>query len=187
MNISVPSIRQIQTGFTLVELMVAVSILAVLTTLALPDLRQFVVSNRLSSDVNGFVGLINYARSEAIVRNQDVIICPRSNGGITCASDASWGAYEIQVFVDVNGNGERNAGELLLKTVPATDTMETQRVIKRDGGVGRIRFSAAGFSQTAHRFDINAVGDAAFELKYGRSVCISRPGRVRVASPGACS
>lgn len=187
MKICPLGIRQTQSGFTLVELMVAVSILAVLTTLALPDLRQFVVSNRLSSDVNSFVGLINYARSEAIVRNQDVVICPRSNSGITCASDASWGAYEMQAFVDLNGNGERNADELLLKTVPATDTTETQRVLKRDSGVGRIRFSAAGFSQTAHRFDINAVGDAAFELKYGRSVCISRPGRVRVASPGPCS
>jgi type IV fimbrial biogenesis protein FimT len=189
MNICPPCIRQTQSGFTLVELMVALSILAVLTTLALPDLRQFVVSNRLSSDVNSFVGLINYARSEAIARNQDVVICPISNGGIACASDASWGIYQLQVFVDANGNGDRNAGELLLKTVPATDTTGTQRIITRDSGVGHIRFSAAGYSQTAHQFDISAVGDAAYQLKYGRSVCISRPGRVRVTSSasGSCS
>lgn len=187
MKICPPGTRQTQSGFTLVELMVAVSILAVLTTLALPDLRQFVVSNRLSSDVNSFVGLVNYARSEAIVRNQDVVICPKSNSGITCASDASWGAYETQAFVDIDGNGERNGSDFLLKTVPPIDITETQRVIKRDGGAGYIKFGAAGFSQTAHRFDINAIGDVAFELKYGRSVCISKPGRVRVKSPGACS
>ena len=187
MNTRPSGIRQTQTGFTLVELMVAVSIVAVLTTLALPDLRAFVVSNRLSSDVNSFVGLVNYARSEAIVRNQDVIVCPRSNSGITCASDASWGLYETQVFVDANGHGQRNTTEELLKTVPATDASGTQRVIKRDSGVGSIRFSAAGFSQTAHTFDVFAKGDVDFELKYGRSVCISKPGRVRVTAPGSCS
>ena len=167
--------------------MVTVSIVAILTTLALPDLRAFVVGNRLSSDVNSFVGLVNYARSEAIVRNQDVIVCPKSNNGITCASDASWGKFETQVFVDANGNGQRNASEELLKTLPATDESGDQRVITRGSGVGSIRFSAAGFSQTAHTFDINAKGDAAFELKYGRSVCISKPGRIRVTAPGSCS
>jgi type IV fimbrial biogenesis protein FimT len=187
MNIRLQSARHIQLGFTLVELLVAVSIIGILTTLALPDLNAFVIGNRLSSDVNGFVGLANYARSEAIVRNQDVVICPKSNSGITCASDNLWGMYEIQVFVDINGNGERNVADILLKTVPAADTSGNQRRITRNGGAGTIRFGAAGLSQTAQRYDIYAVGDATFELKYGRSVCISRPGRVRVAASGPCS
>lgn len=179
--------RASQTGFTIIELMVTIAIAGILLTIALPNLRNFIVSNRLSTDVNGFVGLVNYARSEAIVRNQDVVICPKANGAITCAADQFWGEYDLQVFVDVNGNGERNAADTLLKTISATDVSGTQRRITRSAGVGVIRFSAAGFSQTAHRFDIFAVGDAEYELANGRSVCISRPGRARVTTNGgAC-
>lgn len=187
MNIRHPRARPSQPGFTLIELMVAVSVLGILVALALPDLRGFLVSNRLSSDVNGFIGLVNYARSEAIVRNQDVVICPKRNDAIGCQSSANWGEYEIQVFVDINGSGTRTNNDILLKTIPATDPSGATRKIDRNGGVGNIRFSAAGFAQTAHRFDIYAIGDAAFELRYGRSVCISRPGRVRVSSPGPCT
>lgn len=187
MDATLLSKRVRQAGFTLVELMITIAIAGILLTLALPELRAFVLSNRLSTDVNSFVGLVNYARSEAIVRNQDVVICPRTNGGITCAADQFWGQYELQAFVDINGNGERNATDILLKSISATDTSGAQRRITRSAGVGVIRFSAAGFSQTAHRFDIHAVGDAEFELRYGRSVCISRPGRARVTTNGgAC-
>ena len=179
----------IQRGFTLIELLITMTVLGVLMAIALPNLQGFVLNNRLSSDVNGFIGLINYARSEAIARNQDVVICPRSNGAIGCQTGGAgqfWGEYEIQVFVDINGNGQRNATDTLLKTIPASDSTGTVRRLTRDSGAGSIRFGAAGLSQTAHRFDIFAIktGDAAFEAQYGRSVCISLPGRPRVIPLG---
>ena len=181
------------TGFTLIELMITLAVLGVLMAIALPSLNGFVASNQLSSDVNSFVGLANYARSEAIARNQDVVICPRTDGAITCANDQFWGQYELQMFVDVNGNGQRNVADVLLKTIPAVDTTASIRRLTRVGGAGVIRFSAAGMSQTPHRFDIFAVnaGDAAYESRYGRSICNSRPGRARVtplaAGVAACN
>ena len=188
--------RKRQGGFTLIELLITMAVLGVLMAIALPSLRSFVVSNRLSSNVNSFVGLINYARSEAIVRNQSVMICPKSNTGISCASDVQWGQYEIQVFVDCTGNDDRNStattdcptGDTLLKTWPALDVNVTEFALIRSA-VGKIKFGAVGMSQVAQSFDVKAVGDATFEQKYGRTICISKPGRVRVTSmvTGACS
>lgn len=176
-------LRSASKGFTLVELMVTVSVLAILVGLALPDLRSFLVSNRLSSDVNGLIGLLNYARSEAIVRNQNVVVCPKTNGaGITCVNTQFWGEFETQVFVDVDGNNQRDATDVLLKTIPATDPTGLERRINRVTNTSVIRFGAVGFAQVPHRFDIFAIGDAAFEIKYGRTICISKPGRVRVAT-----
>lgn len=175
-----------QRGFTLIELLITMAVLGVLMAVALPNLQAFILSNRLSSDVNGLIGLINYARSEAITRNQDVVICPKKNTAITCQASQFWGEYEIQVFVDINGNGIRNATDILLKTIPASDTTGAERRLTRNGGTGSIKFGAAGLSQTAHRFDIYAVnaGDSAFEVRYGRSICISLPGRPRVIALG---
>lgn len=177
---------KIQRGFTLIELLITMAVLGVLMAIALPNLQVFILNNRLSSDVNGFLGLVNYARSEAIARNQDVVICPRTNGAITCVSSEFWGEFETQVFVDVNGNGQRNAADILLRTIPASDTTAAERRLTRNAGAGNIRFGAAGLSQAAHRFDIFAIkaSDAAFEARFGRSVCITLPGRPRVIPLG---
>lgn len=158
------------------------TVLGMLMARAMPNLQSFVLSNRLSSDVNGFVGLINYARSEAIARNQDVIICPKSKSGITCQANQFWGEYKLQIFVDVNGNGDRNTTDTLLKTITASDTTGTVRRLNRNGGMGSIKFGAVGLSQTEHRIDIFQVGtmDSAFGARYGRSACISLLGRPRV-------
>lgn len=182
-----PFVRS-QRGFTLVELMITISVLGILMAIALPDLKSFIVKNRLSSDVNGLIGLITYARSEAITRNQSVVICPKSAGAvITCANDAEWGKYETQIFVDTNGNEQRDAGEELLKTAAATDTSGSIRQINRRSGstgtAGVIRFGAVGLSLSPPiNFEIVAKGDATYEIEFGRVLCIPRTGRTRVTA-----
>lgn len=174
-------------GLTLIELLVTIAIIGILLSLALPSFRDFLVGSRLSSDVNGFIGLINYARSEAISRNQSVVICPKSDTTTACASSQYWGQYEVQAFVDVDGSGTRNAGDILLKTIPAIDPTALERGFVRHTSAGKITFRSVGYANTAQGFDIWAVksGDTAYEFKYGRTVCISSPGRVRVIPYGS--
>jgi len=170
-------------GLTIIELMITLVVLGVLLAIGLPDMRDFIVSNRLSSDVKGFVGLVNYARSEAITRNQSVIICPKDNSAITCVDTANWGIYETQAFVDVDGSGDRNTGDILLKTLAAVDSSGLERGFVRTAA-GRITIRSVGFSTVTNGLDIWAKksGNAAYETKYGRRVCISKPGRVTVSA-----
>lgn len=56
-------------GFTLVELMVALAVLAILLAIGVPSFRQLIETNRAASQVNELIGALHTARSEAVRRN----------------------------------------------------------------------------------------------------------------------
>ena len=66
-------------GFTLVELVTVMTIVAVLMALGVPSYQYVTNANRISSEVNGLLGDMQYARSEAIKEGQTVTICSSAN------------------------------------------------------------------------------------------------------------
>lgn len=82
-------VRRRQQGFTLIELVVVLTIVGVLTRLALPSFQSAILSNRLASYANSFVAAVQLARSEAIKRNSSVTLC-RSTDGTSCAASGTW-------------------------------------------------------------------------------------------------
>lgn len=99
--------RERNGGFTLIELMVTVSIVVILATLAAPSMSSFVTSMRLTSASNQLYGDLNLARSEAIKRNYRVLVCPSSNG-TSCATGTNWAVGWI-LCVDADSNGACDA------------------------------------------------------------------------------
>ena len=61
-------------GFTLIELMVVISIVAVMMVFALPAFNDFTQQRRMASNVNMFVSAVNLARSEATRRGAQVTV-----------------------------------------------------------------------------------------------------------------
>ena len=67
-------------GFTLVELLVAMSILAILVAIALPSFRQITAAQRMRSASSDIVSDLVIARNEAVKRGQNVVLAPASAG-----------------------------------------------------------------------------------------------------------
>jgi type IV fimbrial biogenesis protein FimT len=67
--------QRLSAGFTLVELMVAVGVAAVLLAIAVPSFRNLLLSNRLNTAANEMVGALRTAKMEAIKRNTSVQFC----------------------------------------------------------------------------------------------------------------
>jgi len=87
-------------GFTLVELMVAVAVLAILTMVALPSLSDFSVRMRVDNEISELNRLLLTARNVAINEGVNVTVCPLV--AKTCTT--SWGK-ELSVFTDFDGDG----------------------------------------------------------------------------------
>ena len=76
-------------GFTIVELMATLVIVAVLFAIAVPTFRNVALGPQLSSTANDIVASVQLARSEAIKRNLTVTLCASSDG-TTCAGGGGW-------------------------------------------------------------------------------------------------
>jgi type IV fimbrial biogenesis protein FimT len=100
---------QRSTGFTLVELMVTVAVLAIVAALAVPSFTTIMHRNRLTTAANEMVGALQGARMEAIRRNRRAVLCP-STDGLACNGD-DW--TRLIVFVDADLDGAVDAGELV--------------------------------------------------------------------------
>ena len=102
-------------GFTLAELLVVLTIVALLATVAMPSMAGVIDSIRISSASNVFLSNLQLARSEAIKRNSRVALCMSADGVVY----ASTGGWELGWIVchDANNNGAFENGEAIIERV----------------------------------------------------------------------
>lgn len=126
---------RITRGFTLIEMMIVISILAAIAAYGIPQFNDMIQNSRALSQTNTLQGLVQLARSEAVTNRVATIVCGSTNQ--TACDTNNWESGVI-VFRDADGNGSATANELV-RAMPAADNTNTIR-----STAGTIRFLTDG-------------------------------------------
>lgn len=178
--------RPKQTGMTLIELVVTVTIVAILSAVALPSLKEMIESNRLTALNNQLVSSLNYVRGEAVKRAYEVTMCVRNSTGTGCATSGGFENGWI-VFVDCDGDntvdttgcdygpGNTNAAEDILMdtapdfqgvTVTGTTTATPSIRYRPNGGIAGVSGSLTLNTTTQeYEQDLNVGSTARYKIK----------------------
>jgi type IV fimbrial biogenesis protein FimT len=95
-------------GFTLVELLIAMVVVTILLAIGAPAFKDFIKNNRVTSLINGHVSVIQLARSEALKRGTNMVVCA-SDDQTTCTGKDTWADGWI-LFSDLNLNNSPDVG-----------------------------------------------------------------------------
>lgn len=119
-HLSTPNAKSIQRklasrGVTLVELIVCVSMLAVLVGLAVPSFSGLQSNWRRDSAIRDFMGDLQLARSTALRTSRPVVMCVTTNG-LACELGANTNDWRQgwMVFSDLDGSNAYNNSEPLI-------------------------------------------------------------------------
>lgn len=155
-------------GFSLIELMVVILIVAILASVAIPSFTEFLLNNKLRTYANNFVASAHLARGEAIKRNEPVRLCASADG-TSCAGNWKDGWIVL------------SAGDAVIYTQQAVDAH-----YKITGGTNTLLFQPTGVGTTQVTLTICKATPAAGTQE--RVVTISATGKPSVAktSTGSC-
>jgi type IV fimbrial biogenesis protein FimT len=173
-------------GFTLPELMVALTIAALLLAIATPSFRDFRLNSRITSAANDLLAAVQHARTESAKRQQPVSLCVLQNpaGEQPVCSGAALDQLATQgwlVFVDPNRDCTREPADPIVRT--------TSRAGSDDGVTSRavgtcISFGPNGFLLQPNAgvvlCDRRAMGTAGNGETHARGVALSPSGSARI-------
>jgi len=154
-----------QTGFTIIELIVTLAMVAILAGFAVPALQDLISNNRSTAQANSFLTALTLARSEAIKRRESV--------SVVAADDSSgtneWGpGWEIQ---DSAGNP--------IRVFEAT----TGSTLDSQDDVSSVSFDLNGMATSSLKFELMPDNN---DTEFARCIEMTKTGRAAVQH-GACS
>lgn len=104
-------------GFTLIELMVTLAVIAIVATIAVPAMSDMVTRSRTTASFNELQGLISYARSEsAKTPGSSILLCPSTNGTGCSTGQENWNVGWL-IARDINSDNSVDTGDTVLKVV----------------------------------------------------------------------
>lgn len=181
--------RATQTGFTLIELCIALAVAGILVAIAMPAMASFHAKTAVSAQANGLMSALRLAKQEAMARGELVSICAMDpataeSGEPDCLdSGRDWSAGWI-VFIDRGQRGEIGGGDRIVSVHQAGDN--------KGGALGTLRYvtfrpAGAMLSISSH-FRFLPPGEPLDDVAVEGSalVCVNKTGRPRLATSDDC-
>ncbi len=119
-----------QSGFTVIELIVAVAIVAIFAGLALPPMGDLIARNQVATEVNRLVSDLQLARNSAVTRGSVVTMC-RSGDQVGCLTSSSANQFDAgwMTYASPDARTPFVATDALLKVGEgASDNMEIRTI-----------------------------------------------------------
>ncbi|WP_257266796.1 GspH/FimT family pseudopilin [Endozoicomonas sp. ONNA2] len=165
-------------GVSLVELLVSLSVAAILVAASAPGMKTLIVNNRIDNVADELYGSLMLARSEAVKRQRTVSLCSTLDD-LTCdESNAGW-HHGWLIFTDASADGLLNDNDRLLRRVTGQSELIS---IQWNRGYS-LRFNSRGQTNQAGTFQVcdqDSNSDA-------KAIIISMSGRLRTEERAACS
>jgi len=163
--------RMRQRGLTVIELMLTLSVIAVVASLAVPSFSDLIQRQRIVAAANQLVAGINLTRQRAVMDNAITRICP-SVSGLDCDAGNRWDRGWI-IFRDPNNQRRPESPELVLHVGAPLDELHSD-----SAGRTGIRYLPSGFA-TGTNLTIKLCDP--HNPDNARAVIVSNSGRARVA------
>lgn len=161
-------------GFSLIEMMVSLAVLAILSAYAYPAFDSMLQRQRQATSINALISTLYHVRSEAIMRNRDVMVC-KSRDGLDCTRSGEWEQGWL-VFEDSNRNRVRDSNEGVISRQPALNKITIY--YRAFGSDHYLIYTAAGITKTNGTYTFcdasGAVG--------ARAVIVYKTGRPRTSA-----
>ena len=159
-------------GFTLIELILVLAIIAITFRFALPTFQAIIADTRMTAQLNTMITSFNLARSEAVKRKKNVVLCPNDSG--RCARVPHWHNGWL-MFVDDDYDRELDDKEEIIYIEAARENIEIISSRYRR----RVVFNAMGTSAGSNASYVFC--DQRGPSK-ARAVILSNGGRARTAA-----
>ncbi len=167
-------------GFTLIELMIVITIAAILLAVAVPSFDNVLIRNRIDSIQSQLSSALALARSEAASRNKVISVCA-SDGAENCG--ASWSNGWV-VFVDNNLNNVRDVGEEAIEVYSHPDAYQ---IAAKDGVGNAVNFISYGYQGFVRglRGQVFTICNPGQDDNYARALMVRPSGAVSKSHDGS--